>query len=94
MVVVAALELLPHVVGVLAVGVVLSLDIVDLEAQGGGVEVEGGAVAAAYVEGNVLGTEDRLHSVLGGGHELGGDAQLAVGAKDGERGDMAVAGFG
>lgn len=44
-----ALELLAHVVGVLAVGVVLGLHVVDLVPEGLGVEVEGGAVAAADV---------------------------------------------
>ena len=32
-----------------------------------------------------------FHGVLGGGHELGGEAELAVGAEDGEGGDVAVA---
>lgn len=86
-----ALELLAHVVGVLAVGVVLGLHVVDLVTEGLGVEVEGGAVAAADVEGHVLGPVDGLHGVLGGGHELGGEAELAVGAEDGEGGDVAVA---
>lgn len=90
----AALELLPHVVGVLAVGVVLSLDVVDLEAQGGGVEVKGGAVTAADVEGDVFGAEDGFHGVLGGSHELGCEAKLAVGTKDSKGGNVAVAGFG
>lgn len=32
-----------------------------------------------------------FHGVLGCGHELGGEAELAVGAEDGEGGDVAVA---
>lgn len=90
----AALELLPHVVGVFAVGVILGLDVVDLVSEGGSVEVDGGAVAATDVEGDVLGAKDGLHGVLGGGHELGGKAELAVGAENGEGGDVAVARLG
>ena len=85
------LELLPHIIGVLAVGVVLGLDVVDLVAERLGVEVEGGSVALADVERDVLGAEDLFHGVLGGAHELGGEAELAVGAEHGERGDVAVA---
>lgn len=89
-----ALEVLAHVEGILAIGVILGLDVVDLVAESGGVEVEGGTVAAADVEGDVVGAEDLLHGVLRGGHELGGEAELAVGAEDGEGGDVAVAGLG
>lgn len=89
-----ALELLAHVIGVLSVGVVLGLDVVDAVAESGGVEGKGGAVAASDVEGDVLGAEDGLHSVLGGGHELGGEAELAVGAENSKGGDVAVAGLG
>lgn len=32
-----------------------------------------------------------FHGVLGSGHELGGEAELAVGAEDGEGSDVAVA---
>lgn len=32
-----------------------------------------------------------FHGVLGGAHELGGEAELAVGTEDGEGGDVAVA---
>ena len=34
---------------------------------------------------------DLFHGVLGGGHEFGGEAEFAVGAEDGEGGDVAVA---
>ena len=84
---------LAHIERVLPVGVVLGLDVVDLVPEGGGVEVEGGAVGPAHVEGDVLGAEDLVHGGLCGGHELGGEPQLAVGAEDGEGGDVAVAGF-
>lgn len=43
------------------------------------------------MERDILGAEDVLHGVLGGAHELGGEAQLAVGAEDGEGGDVAMA---
>lgn len=82
---------LAHVVGVLAVGVVLGLDVVDLVPERGGVEVEGRAVGAADVEGDVLSAEHLVHGGLRGGHELGGEAELAVGAEHGEGGDVAVA---
>ena len=84
---------LAHIERVLSVGVVLGLDVVDLVPEGGGVEVEGGAVGPAHVEGDVLGAEDLAHGGLRGGDELGGKPQLAVGAEDGEGGDVAVAGF-
>lgn len=84
-------ELLPHVVGILPVRIVLCLDVVDLVAERIRVEVERGAVAAADVEGDVIGGEDLLHGVLRGGHELGGESELAVRAEDSERGDVAVA---
>lgn len=85
------LELLPHIVGVLAVGVVLALDVVDLVAERLCVEIESGSVALPDMERDVLGAEDLFHGVLRGAHELGGDAELAVGSEDGERGDVAVA---
>jgi len=84
---------LAHIERVLSVGVVLGLDVVDLVPEGGGVEVEGGAVGPAHVEGDVLGAEDLVHGGLCGGHEFGGEPQLAVGAEDGEGGDVAVAGL-
>lgn len=45
------------------------------------------------MEGDVLGAEDLVHGCLRGGHELGGEPQLAVRAEDGEGGDVAVAGL-
>jgi len=87
-------ERLAHIVRVLPIGVVLGLDVVDLVPEGGGVEVEGGAVGSADVEGDVLGTEDLVHGGLRGGHELGGETELAVRAEDRQGGDVAVAGLG
>lgn len=84
---------LAHVESILPVGVVLGLDVVDLVPEGGVIEVEGGAVGSAHVEGDVLGAEDLVHGGLRRGHELGGEPQLAVGAEDGEGGDVAMAGL-
>jgi hypothetical protein len=64
---------------------------VDLVPESGGVEVEGGAVGSADVEGDVLGAKDLVHGCLRGGHELGGEPELAVGAEHCEGGDVAVA---
>jgi hypothetical protein len=64
---------------------------VDLVPESGGVEVEGGAVGSADVEGDVLGAKDLVHGCLRGGHELGGEPELAVGAEHHEGGDVAVA---
>jgi hypothetical protein len=64
---------------------------VDLVPESGGVEVEGGAVGSADVEGDVLGAKDLVHGCLRGGHELGGEPELAVGAEHREGGDVAVA---
>jgi hypothetical protein len=84
-------ERLAHVERVLSIGVVLGLYIVDLVPESGGVEVEGGAVGSADVEGDVLGAKDLVHGCLRGGHELGGEPELAVGAEHREGGDVAVA---
>jgi hypothetical protein len=64
---------------------------VDLVPESGGVEVEGGAVGSADVEGDVLGAKDLVHGCLRGRHELGGEPELAVGAEHREGGDVAVA---
>ena len=74
----------------LGVGIVLGFNVVDLEAEGGRVEREGGAVALAHVERDVLGLEGLGHHLLRCRHELGREAHLAVRAQHGERGDVAV----
>ena len=93
-----ALELLTHVVSILIVGVVLGLDVVNLVAECLGTKIEGGAVTLPHVEGDVLGSMadwarllflTRLLFLMWS--ELGGEAELAVGAEDGEGGDVAVA---
>lgn len=85
------LELLPHVISILTISIILSLNVMNLVAQGFGVEVKRGTVALADMKGNVLGSKDLVHGVLGGGHEFGGEAEFAVSAEDGEGGDVAVA---
>jgi hypothetical protein len=84
-------ERLAHVERVLSIRVVLGLYVVDLVPESGGVEVEGGAVGSADVEGDVLGAKDLVHGCLRGGHELGGEPELAVGAEHRKGDDVAVA---
>ncbi|CAA7398884.1 unnamed protein product [Spirodela intermedia] len=83
-VVVVLVGILAHVISVLPIGVVLGLNIVVLS----------GAIGPADVKGDVLCAVDAFHGVLRGGHELRGQAEFAVGAEDGERGDVTVAGLG
>ena len=61
-----------------------------LELERGLVEVERGPVALAHVEGDVLGVEGLHHGARRLVHQLLGEAEAAVRALDGQRGDVSV----
>jgi hypothetical protein len=90
----SALKLLAHIKGILTISIILGLNIVDLIAKSGGIQVESSPVAPADMERNIIGAKHLLHGVLSSGHELGGKAELAVGAEDSKGGDVAVARLG
>mmetsp|Transcript_2226 Transcript_2226/g.6361 ORF Transcript_2226/g.6361 Transcript_2226/m.6361 type:complete len:204 (-) Transcript_2226:266-877(-) len=83
-------KVLPHVVRVLLVGVVLGLDVVDLEAERGRVEGKGCAVRLPHVQRDKLGLEGLLHRLLCCRHELGSDTHLAVRPQHCERSDVTM----
>ena len=84
-------ERLAQVERVLSINVVLGLYVVDLVPESGDVKFEGNTVGSADVEADVLGAKDLVHGCLHGGHELGGEPELAVGAEHREGGDVVVA---
>lgn len=85
------LKLLPHVVSILPIRIILSLHIMNLVPQCLRVQVKRRTVALPNMQRDILSTKHLFHGVLGGGHELGGEPEFAVGTEDGEGGDVAVA---
>lgn len=85
------LELFPHIVCILSVRIVLGFYVVNFVTQSRCVEVERRPIASTNMERYVLSSEDTTHGVLGGGHQLRCEAELAVSAEDGEGRDMPVA---
>lgn len=85
-----AFQIHPHGIRILAVGVVLALDLLDLEAQRIAVQMQGGDVAHAHVQAHVVGVEHLRHRALAHAHEFLRDAEPAVCAHDRQGRDVAV----
>ena len=79
-----------HVIGIFVIEIVLGLNLDTSELESTLVEVEGSGVGLTDVEGAEVGVVDFAHFLHGTAHQGGGSTELAVGAEDGEGGDVAV----